>query len=77
MNIVDILTQQPPGDKLELLTATVVRVRTSPNLVDVLLNGATTTTQGLHYWASYTPTVGDVVRIIRKGSDAEVVAKFA
>lgn len=45
--------------------ATVTAVHTSPNTVDVEMDGSNYTTPGLRYLASYSPTVNDVVMVAR------------
>ena len=45
--------------------ATVTAVHTSPNTVDVEMDGSTYSTPGLRYLKSYSPTVGDVVLVAR------------
>lgn len=44
---------------------TVHAVHSSPNTVDVYLDGSTTLTTGVRYLKSYTPTVGDTVVVCR------------
>lgn len=50
---------------------------TSPNTVDLYLDGATTLTPGVRYVKSYAPTVGDTVLVGRYGSDRFVVGVLA
>lgn len=56
-------------------------VHTSPNTVDLYLDGASSLTPGVRYLASYSPTVGDVVLVGRHitgaGQDRFVFGKLA
>lgn len=52
-------------------------VHTSPNTVDLHLDGSTTVTPGIRYVKSYTPTVGDTVLVGRYGSDRFVLGVLA
>ena len=45
--------------------ATVHATHTSPNTVDVYMDGSTNLTPGVRYLSTYTPTVGDVVLVVR------------
>lgn len=56
---------------------TITAVHTSPNTVDVKLDGASTATLGLRYLAGYSPTVGDGVVVMRYASDRFVLGKLA
>ena len=50
---------------------------TSPNTVDLYLDGSSTLTAGVRYLASYTPAVNDVVLVGRYGADRFVLGKLA
>jgi hypothetical protein len=56
-------------------------INSSPNSVDLYLDGATTVTPNIRYLASYSPTVGDVVlvgrHITQAGQDRFVLGKLA
>jgi len=52
-------------------------IHTSPNTVDLYLDGASTLTTGVRYLASYSPTVGDIVVVCRYGTDRWVMGKLA
>lgn len=52
-------------------------VHTSPDTVDLYLDGSSTLTPAVRYLASYYPTVGDVVKVDRFRSDRVVVGTLA
>lgn len=52
-------------------------VHTSPNTVDVYLDGSTVATLEIRYLASYAPVVGDTVLLGRMGADRWVFGKLA
>lgn len=51
----------------------VLAVHTSPNTVDVYLDGASNATNGIRYLSSYTPAVNDVVLVLRCAPTDRVV----
>lgn len=61
--------------------ATVHAIHTSPNTVDVYMDGASTLTPGVRYLSTYTPTVGDVVVVGRMQAQSRtarfVIGKLA
>lgn len=52
-------------------------VHTSPNTVDVCLDGSAIATLEIRYLSTYTPTVGDTVLLGRHGADRWVFGKLA
>jgi hypothetical protein len=70
-------------ESLTLVWGVVRAVHTSPNSVDVSINGASAPDAALHvaYDASYTPTVNDTVAVLRTptatGCDHYVIGKRA
>jgi hypothetical protein len=48
-----------------------------PASVTVTLSGSSTSTAGIRYLASYTPTNGDTVLILRAGGDLVCIGKLA
>ena len=59
------------------LQGVVTAVTTGPNAVTVQIGGATTAVAGLRYFASYTPTVNDVVHLLPYGQSYLVLGKLA
>lgn len=53
-------------------------VHTSPNTVDMYLDGSTVLTPGIRYLDGYSPTVGDSgIPVLRQGSDRFALGKLA
>lgn len=65
-----------PRSRVVLLdTGVVTATATGPSSVTLKINGSSVARPGIAYLASYSPTVGDVVRILTVGRDRLVIGK--
>lgn len=68
----------PSNPTLRMVWASVVSIQTTPhNSLTIKVQGASTTTAGIRYDASYSPTVGDTVWGLWNGADLVVLGKLA
>lgn len=74
MTLAKVLAKElatPTGAILEW--GVVHTLHTSPNSLDLYVNGSSSLTLTVRYLKSYTPTAGDVVVILRVGPDRIVL----